>query len=58
MSNRSKRDTKTINYNKLKISEMVDVGESNLKIEKSTEGTHLETTAEVHVNKNGVPQLL
>ncbi|XP_052256412.1 uncharacterized protein LOC127861771 [Dreissena polymorpha] len=37
---------------------MADVGEHNLKIEKSTEVTQLEATAEVHVNKNGVLQLL
>ncbi|KAH3807430.1 hypothetical protein DPMN_135771 [Dreissena polymorpha] len=58
MSNRSKRDTKKINYKKLNDSGMADVGEQNLKIEKSTEVTQLEATAEVHVNKNGVLQLL
>ncbi|KAH3719391.1 hypothetical protein DPMN_062223 [Dreissena polymorpha] len=58
MSNRSTRDTKKINYKKLNDSGMADVGEHNLNIEKSTEATQLEATAEVHVNKNGVLQLL
>ncbi|KAH3844712.1 hypothetical protein DPMN_086973 [Dreissena polymorpha] len=56
MSNRSKRDTKTINYKKLNTSGMADVGEHSLKIEKSTEVTHLEATAKV--KKNGILQLL
>ncbi|KAH3707447.1 hypothetical protein DPMN_066853 [Dreissena polymorpha] len=58
MSNRSKRDTKKINYKELTDSGMADVGEHNLNIEKSTKVTQLEATADVHVNKIGVLQLL
>ncbi|KAH3800456.1 hypothetical protein DPMN_154089 [Dreissena polymorpha] len=57
MSNRSKRDTKTIIYKKFNTSGMAHTGEQRLKIEKSTEVTQLEATA-AEVNKHGVLQLL
>ncbi|KAH3729012.1 hypothetical protein DPMN_054975 [Dreissena polymorpha] len=57
MSNRSKRDTKTIDYKKFNTSGLADTGEQRLKIEKSTEVTELEATA-AEVNKHDVLQLL